>query len=68
MLTDYQVTGKLYKELEAYTKGNCSQAMPNPKEFYYFGTTQQFKTCKSFKAYLENKHIGHQFIVNIKRA
>lgn len=67
MLTDYQKTGKLYKKLNAYTKGNCTQAMTDPAEYYYFGSTEQFETCKSFVAYLEQKHKGHKFIANIAR-
>lgn len=63
MKTDYQETGKLYRKLEAYTKGNASQAMPDSSAFYYFGSSVQFKTCKSFKAYLEAKHKGHVFKV-----
>ena len=63
MKTDYEITGKTYAPLEAYTKGNASQAMPDTKAFYYFGTSIQFKTCKSFKAYLEQKHKGHVFKV-----
>jgi len=61
MKTDYQITGKIYPEIEAFTLGNCSQAMPNPKEFYYFGTTVQFKSCRSFVKYLREKHPGHDF-------
>jgi hypothetical protein len=63
MKTDYQQTGKLYKELEAYTLGTGAQAMPNPRSWYYFGTSAQFKSCKNFKAFLENKHAGHKFKV-----
>lgn len=66
MKTDYQLTGKLYKRLEAFTRGNCSQEMPNPAHWYYFGTSEQFKTCKSFVAYLEAKHKGHKFIAHKK--
>ena len=65
MKTDYQLTGKLYKKLEAFTRGNCSQSMPDPAAWYYFGSTEQFKSCKSFVAYLEQKHIGHKFTANI---
>lgn len=64
-MTDYQLTGKTYKALNAYTKGNGSQEMPNFDDWYYFGTTRQFKTCKSFKAFLEDKYRGHKFTVNI---
>ena len=67
MQTDYQTTGKLYKKLEAFTKGNCTQAMPNPQTWYYFGSSVQFKTCKSFKAYLEAKHAGAKFTVSIAK-
>lgn len=63
MKTDYEETGKLYKKLEAYTKGNASQAMPDSSALYYFGSTVQFKTCKSFKAFLEQGHKGHFFTV-----
>ena len=65
MKTDYETTGKTYPPLEAYTKAAffVSQAMPTAGEFYYFGSTIQFKTCKSFKAYLEQKHKGHIFKV-----
>jgi hypothetical protein len=64
MKTDYETTGKLYKKLEAYTKGNASQAMPDSSALYYFGTSVQFKSCKSFKAFLEQKHKGHFFTVH----
>jgi hypothetical protein len=67
MLTDYQTTGKTYKKLEAFTKGNCTQSMPNPSHWYYFGTSIQFKTCKSFKAYLQAKHVGATFTVSIAK-
>ena len=68
MKTDYELTGNTYKKLDAYTSGNCSQSMPDPKEFYYFGSSIQFKTCKSFKAYLEAKHGGgHKFKVCIAK-
>lgn len=67
MLTDYQTTGKTYKKLEAFTKGNCTQSMPNPSNWYYFGTSIQFKTCKSFKAYLQAKHPGAKFTVSIAK-
>lgn len=63
MKTDYQTSGKLYKKLDAYTLGNCSQAMPNPKEFYYFGSSEQFKSCKNFKAFLEIKYPNAKFKV-----
>ena len=66
MKTDYQITGKLYKKLEAFTRGNCSQEMPNQKNWYYFGTSEQFKTCKSFVAYLQEKHKGQKFIAHKK--
>ena len=64
MKTDYQVTGKLYKRIDAFTLGNCSQEMPNPKHWYCFGTSEQFKTCKSFVAYLKAKYPGHKFIAH----
>lgn len=67
MNTDYQTTGKTYKKLDAYVNGNCSQAMPYEKSFYYFGSSIQFKTCKSFKAYLQAKYSNARFIVNISR-
>jgi hypothetical protein len=67
MKTDYETTGKLYKKLEAYTKGNASQAMPDSSALYYFGTSVQFKSCKSFKAFLEQKHKGHFFTVHKAR-
>jgi hypothetical protein len=65
--TDYQVTGKTYKKLDAFTKGNCTQSMFNPKSLYYFGSSVQFKTCKSFKVYLESKHVGAEFTVSIAK-
>ena len=65
MQTDYQLTGKTYKALEAFTRGNCSQEMPNPAHWYYFGTTQQFKTCTNFVKFLEARHPGHKFRANI---
>lgn len=61
MKTDYQKTGKIYPAIDAFTRGNCSQAMPSPKKWYYFGTSEQFKTCKGFAAYLSAKHSGHLF-------
>lgn len=64
MNTDYETTGKLYPKLEAYTKGNASQAMPDTAALYYFGSTVQFKTCKGFKAFLEQRHKGHGFKVS----
>jgi hypothetical protein len=64
MKTDYEKTGKVYSAIEAFTRGNCSQAMPDPKKWYYFGTTHQFKTCKDFTAYLSARHIGHSFKTN----
>jgi hypothetical protein len=64
MKTDYEKTGKLYAKLEAYTKGNASQAMPDTAALYYFCSTVQFKTCKSFKAFLEQRHKGHGFKVS----
>ena len=65
--TDYETTGKTYKKLDAYTKGNCSQQMPDPESWYYFGSTIQFKTCKNFKAFLESKFVGHKFTVEIAK-
>lgn len=65
--TDYATTGKTYKKLDAYTKGNCNQPMPNPEAWYYFGSTVQFKTCKNFRDFLESKHAGHQFTVEIAK-
>jgi len=67
MLTDYETTGKTYKKLEAWVKGNGNQATPYKTSFYYFGHSIQFKTCKSFKKYLETKHKNACFIVNIAR-
>lgn len=61
MKTDYQITGKLYKRLEAFTLGNCTQSMPDPHNWYYFGSSEQFKSCKSFVEYLKEKHKGHKF-------
>ncbi len=63
MKTDYEITGKLYPKLEAFTRGNASQAMPDSSALYYFGSSVQFKTCKSFKAFLEKRHQGHAFKV-----
>ena len=56
MTTDHETTGRIYAPIDAYVKGNCSQSMPNPDAWYYFGTTRQFKTCKGFAAYLELKY------------
>jgi len=67
MQTDYQITGKTYKQLEAFIKGGCSQAMPNPANWYYFGSSIQFKTCKSFKVYLQSKHVGVKFNVIVAK-
>lgn len=63
MKTDFQETGKLYRKLDAYTKGNASQAMPDSSALYYFGSSIQFKSCRSFRAFLEAKHKGHFFYV-----
>lgn len=67
MKTDYQTTGKTYKKLDAWVQGNGNQATPYKSSFYYFGSSIQFKTCKSFKSYLEAKHSNARFIVNIAR-
>ena len=63
MKTDYEVTGRIYAPLEAYVKGNCSQAMPNPNNWYYFATSTQFKTCKNFADYLTHRY-GQKFKTN----
>lgn len=63
MKTDYELTGNICKKLDAYTLGNCSQAMPNPKIYYYFGSSEQFKSCKNFKAFLETKYPNSKFKV-----
>ena len=68
MQTDYHLTGKFYKKLDAFVKGNGNQATPYENSYYYFGSTIQFKTCKSFKAYLQTKHPFAKFQVNIARA
>lgn len=47
MKTDTQKTGKLYPLIFAY----------HLKTGDYFATTAQFKTCASFKAYLESKYL-----------
>ena len=67
MKTDYETTGKTYKKLEAWVRGNGNQLTPYEKSFYYFGSSVQFKTCNSFKAYLTKKHSNSKFIVNISR-
>jgi hypothetical protein len=67
MQTDYQLTGNTYKKLDAYTRGNCSQQMPDPAEWYYFGSSEQFKTCANFVKFLESRHVGHQFRAHIVR-
>lgn len=54
---------KTYPKLDAYVKGLKSPAMPNPIEFYYFGSSTQFKTCKAFKEYLLAKYTGLIFSV-----
>ena len=68
MQTDYHTTGKLYKKLDSFLKGNGNQATPYENSFYYFGSSMQFKTCKSFKAFLQAKHPNATFQVNIARA
>jgi hypothetical protein len=52
-----------YQKIDAYVKGLKSPAMPNPKEFYYFCSTVQFKTCKAFKKYLTDKYGNLNFSV-----
>ena len=46
--SDFQKTGKLYPNLDAYTLDN-QNGMWN-----YYGTSASFKTQKGFKAYLES--------------
>jgi len=65
--TDYATTGKTYKKLDVYTKGNSSQQMPHENTWYYFGSSVQFKTCKNFVRFLETKHKGHKFKAEIAK-
>lgn len=67
MNTDYEITGKLYKKLDSYKSGNGSQSAPYEKSFYYFGSSIQFKTCKSFQEYLQAKHPYAKFKVCISK-
>lgn len=67
MKTDHQITGKFYKKLDAFTKGNGSQQMPRFDTWYYFGSSEQFKTCKNFVSFLKQKHQGHEFIAHVDR-
>ena len=53
------------KEIEAYVRGQCSQAMPNPKHWYFFGSTKQFNTCQSFLMHLKAKHPSYEFITRV---
>ena len=66
-MTDYHITGKLYKKLDAFIEGNCTQAMPYPESLYYFGSSIQFKTCKSFKAYLSSKYPNKRIAVSVAK-
>ena len=66
-MTDYQITGKLYKKLDAFIEGNGSQAMPRPQSLYYFGSSIQFKTCKSFREYLSALYPNKRIAVNIAK-
>jgi len=61
MKTDYEITGKLYRPLEAYTK---SYRYPKLDTWYYFAESVQFKTCKSFKKFLESKFPSAEFKVH----
>lgn len=67
MKTDYQLTGKIYRPLNAYTLGNCSQEMPDVNTWYYFATTRQFKTCEGFAAFLSARFPGHKFKVSVAK-
>ncbi len=66
MKTDYDKTGKTYKKLDAYRAkerrlSNAGKCIAYT--WVYFGTSTQFKTCKNFKAFLEQTHPGGIFKV-----
>ena len=62
MQTDAHRTGNIYSTIEAYCKNApVCQQYPNPDTWYYFATTQQFKTCKGFVEYLKARHPAVQF-------
>lgn len=61
VVPDYHNTGKLYKKLDAFKRGPDSRGIGTL--WGYFGSSVQFKTCKRFKAYLEQKYPGEKFRV-----
>lgn len=47
--SDYQMTGKLYQKLDSYM---VSQRMESQGVEIYWGSSNQFKTQKAYKAWL----------------
>ena len=54
---------KLYKKIDAYVKGGKLASMPCPVDWYYFTSSNQFKTCEDFKRSLNEKYSGLEFFV-----
>lgn len=52
METDYQKTGKLYKKLDSFM---VSQRRESKGSEIYWGSSNQFKTQKSYKKWLLNQ-------------
>jgi hypothetical protein len=63
MKTDYEITGKTYKTLYAYTK---SYRYPKLDTWYWFAESTRFETCKSFKKFLETQFPSAKFRVHKK--